>query len=278
MAREPSSIPEMKSAILAQPHYVFNPGAPVARDLALSCYNQPYLQHINVRRVLVIDADRRAVLLTTPFRVMAAWRARRHGERAPYLSVSGWQPAIPPADAQRFLSVLSAARTGSLVIAAGRASWYAVNVSNISLEPSSDSTAPDSQDAATLQPEHVQMPMSLNDVGWLRMVSENLTGVDVGTCYVTDQLDFELPDDMVDTSSAMLLIREEETEVAMGAPMLTTATADEPAVDGVQFRGGYGARWDPSASSVSLRFPYYSPKHRPPSLNRVWNFASPLAE
>lgn len=263
------------------------------RDLCMQFYDQPYLRDADVRRVFVIDPERRAVLLTTPMRVMSAWSAKESraasgdttatgaaaATAAPYLSVSGWQPPIDEQVAKRYLSVLHAGRSGSIVSAAGLASFHAVNetdafLSSSSAEGAAATTQPTQQKNPNIMVTNVLSNVSLAQNSWLPFVVECLSDVDSGSSFVSGRLDFTMPPS-TNSEVCGLLLREEESDVAMGSPMIKVDTIDgQPEViEGVQFRNGYGAKWDPLVAYTPLLKPYYSPQHRAPAKNRIWVIA-----
>lgn len=274
----------LQVGVLAQPDYVFNPGAPVSRDLCILYYDQPYLRDIDVRRVFVIDQTSKTVLLTTPMRVMSAWWARQRAVQSaaasespsasdstptPYLSVRGWQPAIDPLVAATYLNTLRSGHAGSLVSAAGIAAFYAVKSPPLSSPATADADA----EAATSDDglKKVMREIPIVGTSWLKFVVDFLSGVEAGASFIADSIDFDVPFSLAQEEKVTLLLKEEESDVAMGSPMFITDDVNG-IVEGIQFRDGYGAKWDAAATHIPLRKPLYSPIHRPPAENRIWVF------
>lgn len=280
----------LQVGVLVQPEYIFNPGAPVSRDLCTLYYNQTYLRDIDVRRVFVIDETRKTVLLTTPMRIMSAWWARQRTVQStvapeslsasdstptPYLSIRGWQPAIDPLVAETYLDVLRSGHAGSIVSAAGIAAIYAVNspaFSNSNVTTVADTVPSTSNDP----PRKVLQEIPIAETSWLRLVVDHLSGVEAGASFVADSIDFDVPSLFMQEEKVVLLLREEESDVAMGSPMLIADDVNG-IVEGIQFRDGYGAKWDATATHIPLRKPLYSPTHRAPAENRIWVFGGSVS-
>lgn len=280
MSQPPRSL---QVGVLIQPDYVFNPGAPVSRDLCTLYYDQPYLRDIDVRRVFVVDETTKTILLTTPMRVMSAWWARHRSMQsaiesgtasasdpipAPYLAVRGWQPAIDPVVAATYFDTLRAGHAGSFVSAAGIAGINAVGPpTHFTSAPATGGNATAADNGHSVR--KVLQGILVGETSWLSLVVDFLSGVEAGASFIADAIDFDVPASLAQEGKVTLLLREEETDVAMGSPMFIADGASD-IVEGIQFRGGYGAKWDATATCIPLQKPLYSPTQRGPAENRIW--------
>lgn len=236
----------------------------VVRDMGVQYYGSRFLRDVKVRRVMVLDVAARVALLTTPLRALAVWQ---HREAQPpgepmisYLQLTGEQPAVPPPALERFRAVFLAARQGAVRATSGFVEFHAPRLALVNGQVSAGAS-----DSMTVQ-----------YTAWLKMFEQNFGSGDSDTAYIFDDIGYKRPNrnSTANLEPLELLLEECESDVAMGSAMKIVGDSGE-AVDGIQFRNGYGAKWD--AGGCTLEFPCYSPFHRGEAdvqMNRVWIFSN----
>ncbi len=234
----------------------------IERDSALLHYNDADFRDLRVRRVLVVDVMARVALLTTPQRVLSAWRAREAGEQTPYLALSGPQMLINDDAFERYKVLLAAAR-GAAQFDAGEMELRALH-----LERDNQGRVCAAGDAR----QSVRITPSA-PVSWCKMFAQNLSHAASDTAYIVDSLGYARA---TDTQDFALLIKECELDVALGS--CTYVNVDNHAEGELaQFRNGYGAKWCGEGVPVQLENPLYSPHHKPSQeidMDRIWVIAA----
>lgn len=259
-------------------NHAYNLGQLHPRDMAARHYDSDLFRTLRIQRVFVIDTLARVALLTTPMRVISVWHNRESqwaGQQqlsvpTSYTSLSGVQPPVLEETAQRYLNILARARQGTTVLSnEGNVTFHALRITN------AQGLVTGANQLEVLQPEPLQSAL------WLKMFVQNFGTGFADVAYIADSIGFERPSDESSTSAQspppfVLLVKECESDAAMGSAVRLPPDENGIVIEGMQFRNGFGAVWDASSQFAELQFPLYSPFHLTASEvnpERLWAFS-----